>query len=181
MPWALAAMTVSSAVAMIGGEEVPLVFTELPTADAPSGIAHLMSDTVLPASIIAPKSDFVYSNTPETSAVETEEGWIKHQFAKTRPLPTYLVAFGAGPYDVVVSEDIPPNSVRKTPLELRGIAAKGSGERIKYGLAGTEPILTALEEYFGTPYPYEKLDRCAKSAAITVCTRMSWRINGLAI
>jgi len=39
-----------------------------------------------------------------------------------------------------------------------GIAAKGSGERIKYGLAGTEPILTALEEYFGTPYPYEKLD-----------------------
>ena len=212
-------MTVSSAVAMIGGEEVPLVFTELPTADAPSGIAHLMSDTVLPAgkatlkmayetpfnqalnsayqvkrggegyivtqfeplgareafpsfdepkykvpftlSIIAPKSDFVYSNTPETSAVETEEGWIKHQFAKTRPLPTYLVAFGAGPYDVVVSEDIPPNSVRKTPLELRGIAAKGSGERIKYGLAGTEPILTALEEYFGTPYPYEKLDLIA--------------------
>ena len=209
-------MTVSSAVAMIGGEEVPLVFTELPTADAPSGIAHLMSDTVLPAgkatlkmayetpfnqalnsayqvkrggegyivtqfeplgareafpsfdepkykvpftlSITAPKSDFVYSNTPETSAVETEEGWIKHQFAKTRPLPTYLVAFGAGPYDVVVADDIPPNSIRKTPLELRGIAAKGLGERIKYGLAGTEPILTALEEYFGTPYPYEKLD-----------------------
>ena len=209
-------MTVSSATAMIGTDEIPLVFTELPTADAPSGIAHLTSDTVLPAgkatlkmayetpfnqalnsayqvkrggegyivtqfeplgareafpsfdepkykvpftlSITAPKSDFVYSNTPETSAVETEEGWIKHQFAKTRSLPTYLVAFGAGPYDVVVADDIPPNSIRKTPLELRGIAAKGSGERIKYGLAGTEPILTALEEYFGTPYPYEKLD-----------------------
>ena len=212
-------MTVSSATAMIGGEQIPLVFTELPTADAPSGVAHLTSETVLPAgkatlkmayetpfnqalnsayqvkrggegyivtqfeplgareafpsfdepkykvpftlSITAPKSDAVYSNTPEISAVEIEEGWIKHQFAKTRPLPTYLVAFGAGPYDLVVADDIPPNSIRKTPLELRGFTAKGSGERIKYGLEGTEPILTALEEYFGTPYPYEKLDLIA--------------------
>jgi len=32
---------------------------------------------------------------------------------------------------------------------------------VEYALAGTEPILTALEEYFGTPYPYEKLDLIA--------------------
>ena len=209
-------MTVNSAAVMIGTDEIPLVFTELPTADAPSGIAHLTSDTVLPAgkatlkmayetpfnqalnsayqvkrggegyivtqfeplgareafpsfdepkykvpftlSITAPESDFVYSNTPEVKTSTTEDGWIKHDFAQTRPLPTYLVAFGAGPYDVVVAEDIPPNSIRKTPLEQRGITAQGSGEQIKFGLAGTEPILTALEEYFGTPYPYEKLD-----------------------
>jgi len=212
-------MTVSSAMAMIGGEQVPLAFTELPAADAPSGVANLTSETVLPAgkatlklayetpfnqalnsayqvkrggegyivtqfeplgareafpsfdepkykvpftlSITAPKDDFVYANTPETGTSPTADGWVKHDFATTRPLPTYLVAFGAGPYDVVVSEDIPPNSVRKTPLELRGMTAKGSGEQIKYGLAGTEPILTALEEYFGTPYPYEKLDLIA--------------------
>jgi len=42
-------MTVNSAAVMIGTDEIPLVFTELPTADAPSGIAHLTSDTVLPA------------------------------------------------------------------------------------------------------------------------------------
>ena len=212
-------MTVSSATAMIDGQKMPLVFTELPVADAPSGVAHLTSAAILPAgkatlkiayetpynlalnsayqvkrggegyivtqfeplgareafpsfdepkykvpftlSITAPETDVVYSNTPETSAVEVEDGWIKHQFAKTRPLPTYLVAFGAGPYDVVVAKDIPPNSVRKTPLELRGFTAKGYGERIKYGLNGTEPILRALEEYFGTPYPYEKLDLIA--------------------
>ena len=209
-------MTVSSATAMIGGEQKPLVFTEMSAEDAPSGVANLTSDSVLPAgratlrmvyetpynqalnsayqvkrdgegyivtqfeplgareafpsfdepkykvpftlSITAPESDFVYSNTPETSATKTEEGWIKHQFANTRPLPTYLIAFGAGPYDVNDFGDIPPNSIRKTPLAQRGIAAKGSGDEISYGLAGTEPILTALEEYFGTPYPYEKLD-----------------------
>ena len=212
-------MTVSSATAMIGGEQKPLVFTEMPTEDAPSGIANLTSETVLPAgkatlkmayetpynqalnsayqvkrggegyivtqfeplgareafpsfdepkykvpftlSITAPESDFVYSNTPETSATKTEDGWIKHQFATTRPLPTYLVAFGAGPYDVNDFGDIPPNSIRKTPLAQRGLAAKGQGDEISFGLAGTEPILTALEEYFGTPYPYEKLDLIA--------------------
>ena len=53
-------------------------------------------------SITAPESDFVYSNTPETSATKAEDGWIKHQFATTRPLPTYLVAFGAGPYDCLL-------------------------------------------------------------------------------
>ena len=115
-------------------------------------------------SITAPSDEVVVSNTPEvgTAAVVIDgEAFTKHQFAKTRPLPTYLIAFAVGPYDLVESANIPPNSVRKTPLELRGLTAKGSGDRIKYGLAGTEPILTALEEYFGTPYPYEKLDLIA--------------------
>jgi len=212
-------MTVTSATAMIGGEQMPLVFTELSAADAPSGVANLTSETILPAgkatlkiayetpfnqalnsayqvkrggegyivtqfeplgareafpsfdepkykvpftlSITAPQDDFVYANTPEVSMTETETGWIKHNFATTRPLPTYLVAFGAGPYDVNDFGEIPPNSVRKTPLRLRGLTAKGQGDEISYGLAGTEPILTALEEYFGTPYPYEKLDLIA--------------------
>jgi len=44
---------------------------------------------------------------------------------------------------------------------LRAIAAKGEGENLEFALNGTEPILTALEEYFGTPYPYEKLDLIA--------------------
>ncbi len=115
-------------------------------------------------SITAPSDEFVFANTPEIGTDEMEidgRSWTKHSFAKTRPLPTYLIAFGAGPYDVVEGEDIPPNSVRSRSIELRGIAAKGSGEEIRYGLAGTEPILRALEEYFGTEYPYEKLDLIA--------------------
>lgn len=112
-------------------------------------------------SITSPTDQVVYANTPKTSVADSDDGWTKHSFAETRPLPSYLVAFGVGPYDVVDFGEIPPNSVRKTPLKLRGLTAKGSGERIKYGLAGTEPILTALEEYFDIPYPYEKLDLIA--------------------
>ena len=112
-------------------------------------------------SITAPKDDVVISNTPETSATETDDGWIKHDFATTRPLPTYLIAFAAGPYDVVDYGDIPANDVRSRPLKLRGLAAKGSGDQLNYALENTDGILSAMEGYFGTEYPYEKLDLIA--------------------
>jgi len=115
-------------------------------------------------SITSPSDETVISNTPETGRSSVDVGgetWTKHQFAQTRPLPTYLIAFAVGPYEMNDFGTIPPNSVRKTPLELRAIAAKGQGKNLDYALAGTEPILTALEEYFGTPYPYEKLDLIA--------------------
>ncbi len=109
-------------------------------------------------SITAPKSDFVYANTPKTNSTELDDGWVKHDFAKTRPLPTYLIAFGAGPWDVVDFGILPKNDIRKTDLRLRGIAAAGEGKNMTYALENTDGILKALEGYFGTPYPYEKLD-----------------------
>ena len=109
-------------------------------------------------SITAPADDFVYANTPEVSITPQEDGWIKHQFATTRPLPTYLIAFGVGPYDVVEYADLPPTDVRDRPIPLRGITARGKGDEILYGLENTAGILEAIEGYFGIPYPYEKLD-----------------------
>ncbi len=109
-------------------------------------------------SITAPKSDYVYANTPEVKATEMDDGWVKHEFATTRPLPTYLIAFGAGPWDVVDYGILPQNDIRKKDLRLRGIAAKGEGENLEYALKNTDGILSALESYFGQAYPYEKLD-----------------------
>jgi len=155
-------------------------------------------------SITSPLDETVISNTPKTGTTDVEidgKSWVKHQFAQTRPLPTYLIAFAVGPYDVVDFGEIPPNSVRKPPLKLRGLTAKGKGERVQYALEGTEAILTALEEYFGSPYPYEKLDliaavrlftvnfsycwmrthRCVKNVRIMVCILMNLPINGSGI
>jgi alanyl aminopeptidase len=115
-------------------------------------------------SIMAPKDQVVYANTPELGTKDVEiDGvtWTNHNFARTRPLPTYLIAFGVGPWDVVDYGILPKNSVRKKDLRLRGIAARGEGKNMTYALENTQGILTALEEYFGTPFPYEKLDLIA--------------------
>jgi alanyl aminopeptidase len=112
-------------------------------------------------SITSPAENVVVSNTPVTSETDLGDGMVKHTFAQTRPLPTYLVAFAVGPYDVVDYGMIPPNEVRTRPLALRGLAARGEGKRLQYALENTDGLLSALEGYFGQEYPYEKLDLIA--------------------
>ncbi len=107
--------------------------------------------------ITAPKNATTYSTT--RAASEDTSGSLKRtRFARTEKLPTYLVTFGVGDFDVVDVGAIPPNDVRKTPLPLRGIAVKGSGVKLAYALANVPALLTIIEEYFGTPYPFDKLD-----------------------
>jgi alanyl aminopeptidase len=108
--------------------------------------------------IVARANDAVITNTPEASVEVLDDGFVKHVFETTRPLPTYLLAFAVGPYDVVDYGMLPPNSIRDREVALRGVAAKGLGVRLEYALKHTEGLLNELEEYFGTPYPYRKLD-----------------------
>lgn len=108
--------------------------------------------------VVARPDDVVVTTTPEASAEILSDGFVRHVFETTRPLPTYLLAFAVGPYDLVDYGTIPPNSVRDRELPLRGIAAKGLGDRLEYALKNTDGLLSELEEYFGTPYPYRKLD-----------------------
>ena len=112
-------------------------------------------------SVIARKGDAVVATTPEAFTKDLADGSVLHAFARTRPLPTYLIALAVGPYDVVDFGMIPVNSVRDHEVPLRGIAAKGLGGEMQYALKNTAGLLTALETYFGTPYPYEKLDLIA--------------------
>ncbi len=112
-------------------------------------------------SVIARADDVVVTTTPEATVKTLSDGFVQHVFETTRPMPTYLLAFAVGPYDVVDYGMIPPNSIRDREVHLRGIAAKGLGERMQYALKNTDGLLSVLEEYFGTPYPYKKLDLIA--------------------
>lgn len=88
-----------------------------------------------------------------------EVGDMKHvRFARTEPLPTYLVAMAVGPLDIVEHAPIAPNDVREQPIPFRGVAVRGQGARLAYALEHTAPLLADLEAYFGIPYPYDKLD-----------------------
>jgi alanyl aminopeptidase len=111
--------------------------------------------------LITKADDVVITTTPELSSETLEDGFVRHVFATTRPLPTYLLAFAVGPYDLVDFGMIPANSIRDREVRLRGVTAKGMGDRIRYALENTNGLLTKLEEYFGSPYPYQKLDLIA--------------------
>ncbi len=108
-----------------------------------------------------PDADVVVANAPEVKTTDLDGPMKEVQFAKTEALPSYLVAFAVGPWDVVPGPDIAPNGERTSPIRLRGVAAKGQGGRMKYSLAHTPEIVRALESYFGIPYPFAKLDNMA--------------------
>jgi alanyl aminopeptidase len=99
-----------------------------------------------------PAGDTAIANTPVESEREAD-GWRTTVFAESPPLPSYLVALAVGPFDLV---EIPGASV-----PTRIVAPAGRGRLAGYAVGNTVPILAALEEWFGRPYPFRKLDLIA--------------------
>jgi alanyl aminopeptidase len=108
-----------------------------------------------------PDDEVGVANTKQVKEEAAGKGWKKLTFSTTKPLPTYLVAFGVGPWDVVKGPDISPTAYRTDTLELRGIAAKGEGHRMQHVLGETPSIIHTLEDYYGFGYPWDKLDLLA--------------------
>jgi alanyl aminopeptidase len=113
--------------------------------------------TTFDITLTVPGNQVAISNTPELASTIIDGMKVVH-FAPTKPLPTYLIAFAVGDFDVVEWPDLPATDIRPNALPLRGIAVKGKGDQLGYALEGTNAIITALESYFGTPYPWAKLD-----------------------
>jgi cytosol alanyl aminopeptidase len=103
--------------------------------------------------IEAPKDLVILSNTAETSQMQEHPGMKTVQFAVTRPLPSYLVAFAVGPYDVV---DAGHAGANKIPVRI--VAPAGRGKDARYAVKVTGEAVDRLEKYFGSPFPYDKLD-----------------------
>ena len=99
-----------------------------------------------------PTGQLALTNTPETSR-KTEGEWDVFEFSESKPLPTYLVAFAVGDFDVV---EAPADAIPNVPLRL--IATKGKGALGQWMLDKTPILLQQLSEYFGAPYPFQKLD-----------------------
>ena len=111
--------------------------------------------------ITAPSEYTVFANMPPLAVSDKGAAWSQHVFARTPALPTYLLAFGVGPWDVARHEPIAPNDIRARPIELRGVAAKGEAKNMQYALERTAGLLAEFERYFESEYPYEKLDLIA--------------------
>ena len=75
------------------------------------------------------------------------------EFAATKPLPTYLVAFVVGPFEIV---DGGTGGRAKTPI--RFILPKGRSAELGWAKRVTPRVVAALEDYFDMTYPFGKLD-----------------------
>lgn len=99
------------------------------------------------------KEHVALSNTPILSVTDEPDGMKAVCFARTKPLPSYLVALAVGPCDIV---DAGKAGKKKTPIRI--VTPRGRAAEAGYPVRTTGEILKLLEEYFGIPYPYEKLD-----------------------
>jgi len=102
------------------------------------------------------KENKAFSNTPIESETEEPAGMKRIVFRETRPLPSYLISIAVGPFDVVEA-----GTAGKNKIPLRIITPRGKGSQAGYAAEITAPLLALMEEYFGTPHPYEKLDQIA--------------------
>ncbi|MCP8890977.1 M1 family metallopeptidase [Sphingomonas faeni] len=98
------------------------------------------------------------SNAPQLAVTKVAGGMEKHQFAPTKPLPTYLVAFDTGPF-VHQTGMIPPTPERPTPMPYGAVATTAQKDKMGYVMAETPRIVLLLEKYFGEPFPFPKLDQ----------------------
>ena len=109
--------------------------------------------------LTVPKDEVAVANTlPRHEETAKDGKWKTIVYATTKPLPTYLVAFAVGPWDVVDAPPIPANAVRKNPLPLRGIGPRGTGAQLHWILGETPAIVKFYEDYTQQPYPFDKLD-----------------------
>ncbi|MCA9543483.1 MAG: M1 family metallopeptidase, partial [Myxococcales bacterium] len=110
--------------------------------------------TPFEVSITAPQGHVVVANAPRATSEPDGQGRVKHRFKATRPLPTYLVGFAVGPFDVVASDG-------EAEVPLRIITAKGRRPLAAYALERSEELLGWMTDWFGRPYPFQKLDLLA--------------------
>jgi aminopeptidase N len=157
---------------------------DAPFGDGPSGLYRIKVGDAwyswsqfesIDARAAFPSFDQPGYKTPFTVSITTRPGFVaasnapqigtsrigklvKHRFAPTKPLPTYLVAFVTGPFNRITG-NIAPTPERGHPLPLGVIGTKPNAGQMRYALDESGKIVALLERYFGQSFPYPKLDQ----------------------
>jgi alanyl aminopeptidase len=108
--------------------------------------------TPFDVTLTVPTGMLALSNSLETA--RTPNGaTTTFSFATTAPIPTYLVAFAVGHFDVVEGQKADP--------PIRFITTRGRSGSAASALRAATDLLPLLAKYFGIAYPYDKLDLVA--------------------
>ena len=97
------------------------------------------------------------SNAPDVKSTRVGD-LVRHDFQATKPLPTYLVAFVVGPF-ATAGGTVAPTPQRREPLPVRIVGTRPYEDKLDFALENTKPIVELLEKYFGTGFPFPKLDQ----------------------
>jgi alanyl aminopeptidase len=92
------------------------------------------------------------SNTPIVRETPLAGDHKRVEFAATPPLPSYLVAFATGPFEIVDGG----KSRSGVPIRILGLPGRTAGAT--WALHVTRDILARMEDFTAIPYPYQKLD-----------------------
>jgi puromycin-sensitive aminopeptidase len=95
-----------------------------------------------------------FSNTSELSSSPSDAGRREVRFAKTMVMSTYLVAFVIGPF-----EASPVSMAGPTPVRI--VYPPGKGHLIDFPMEIAVSSLNYFADYFGIPYPGDKVDLIA--------------------
>jgi cytosol alanyl aminopeptidase len=100
--------------------------------------------------VTVPRSMIAVTNAPEAAREQIGDR-TRFRFARTQPLPTYLVALAVGDLEIKAA-------TRFTKPPIRIVTTKGKSGSGDLALEATSGIVDALADWFGIPYPYDKLD-----------------------
>ncbi len=106
--------------------------------------------------LVVPEGLRAFANMPVDKERAAGAGQREVTFQRTPLLPSYLVAFAVGDFDVRDAGRAGRNS---TPISI--ITPKGRAAEAEYAARHAGAILVATERYFGQPYPFAKLDLIA--------------------
>jgi puromycin-sensitive aminopeptidase len=108
---------------------------------------------VFSVTLVVPEDLVAVSNTRELGR-EVANGKATVRFADTMKMSTYLVAMVVGPFD-----ESEPMDVDGVPVRV--IAPRGKAHLTSYALECAAFTLRYLRDYYGIPYPGDKLDHVA--------------------
>ena len=119
-----------------------------PCWDDPAAKAVFDVTLVIPADLVAISNTLPVSETPAPGGAKAV------RFADTPRMSTYLLAFLVGDFASV--EERAPNGTL-----VRVWATRGKEEQGRFAVENAVRLLAYFNDYFGIPYPLEKLDHIA--------------------
>ena len=139
------------------GQEHVIATTQFETADARRAFPCFDEPdfkAVFGVTLIVPQVLFAVSNGPIIEEAPNGDGRRKVVFADTMKMSTYLVAFVVGPFEATDPVDV-------DGVPLRIIHPIGKGHLTDYALEAGAFALRHFTQYYGIPYPDQKLDMIA--------------------